>query len=98
MLAKGLTALLATVKPAELRAMATRGMAMICANPDIVIHRGESLIYCAGALAGRYEALGGDVVYAGKPYAPIYRRALALAQRRGATRSTVGACSRSATA
>ena len=31
--------------------MANRGMAMICANPDIVIHRGDTLIYCAGALA-----------------------------------------------
>ena len=69
----------------ELKAMAIRGMAMICANPDIVIHRGDTLIYCAGALARRYEELGGSVVYAGKPYAPIYDRALALAeQRRGA--------------
>ncbi len=65
----------------ELRAMSARAMPMVCANPDIVIHRGESLIYCAGALAGRYEAIGGDVVYAGKPCAPIYRRALALAQK-----------------
>ena len=69
----------------ELKAMAIRGMAMICANPDIVIHRGDTLIYCAGALARRYEELGGSVVYAGKPYAPIYDRALALAEhRRGA--------------
>ena len=69
----------------ELRAMAARGMTMICANPDIVIHRGETLIHCAGALAGRYEELGGRVLYAGKPYAPIYDRALALAERvRGA--------------
>jgi len=65
---------------AELRTMADRAMPMICANPDIVIHRGETLVYCAGALAGRFEALGGDVVYAGKPHAPIYRRALALAE------------------
>src|SRR6202046_3028233 len=69
----------------ELRAMSIRGMAMICANPDIVIHRGDALIYCAGALARRYEELGGSVVYAGKPYAPIYDRALALAEHiRGA--------------
>jgi HAD superfamily hydrolase (TIGR01459 family) len=66
---------------AELRAMAARGMTMICANPDIVIHRGETLIYCAGALARRYEELGGKVVYAGKPHEPIYSRALALAER-----------------
>ena len=60
-------------------------MTMICANPDIVIHRGESLIFCAGALARRYEELGGPVIYAGKPHARIYDRALALAERaRGA--------------
>ena len=58
--------------------MAARAMPMICANPDIVIHRGETLIYCAGALARRYEELGGTVVYAGKPHAPIYDQALAL--------------------
>jgi HAD superfamily hydrolase (TIGR01459 family) len=69
----------------ELQAMSSRGLTMICANPDIVIHRGESLIYCAGALARRYEELGGSVIYAGKPYAPIYDRALALAEQiRGA--------------
>ena len=71
----------------ELQAMAARGLPMICANPDIVIHRGETLIYCAGALAHRYEELGGSVVYAGKPYAPIYDRALALAERFEARRS-----------
>jgi HAD superfamily hydrolase (TIGR01459 family) len=69
----------------ELRAMAIRGMMMICANPDIVIHRGDTLIYCAGALARRYEDIGGSVIYAGKPYGPIYDRALTLAERaRGA--------------
>ncbi|HEY1864339.1 MAG TPA: TIGR01459 family HAD-type hydrolase [Roseiarcus sp.] len=69
----------------ELRAISSRGMAMICANPDIVIHRGDTLIHCAGALARRYEDLGGSVVYAGKPYGPIYDRALLLAERaRGA--------------
>jgi HAD superfamily hydrolase (TIGR01459 family) len=69
----------------ELQAMSVRDMTMICANPDIVIHRGDTLIYCAGALARRYEELGGSVVYAGKPYAPIYDRALTLAEHiRGA--------------
>lgn len=70
---------------AELRAMAIRGMTMICANPDIVIHRGDALIHCAGALARRYEQFGGSVVYAGKPHGPIYDRALALVEQvRGA--------------
>jgi HAD superfamily hydrolase (TIGR01459 family) len=69
----------------ELQAMAIRDMAVICANPDIVIHRGDTLVYCAGALARRYEEVGGSVIYAGKPHAPIYDRALALAGRvRGA--------------
>jgi HAD superfamily hydrolase (TIGR01459 family) len=65
----------------ELRSIAARGLVMICANPDIVIHRRETLVYCAGALARRYEELGGPVVYAGKPHAPVYQRALALAER-----------------
>jgi HAD superfamily hydrolase (TIGR01459 family) len=63
----------------ELRALAVRSMTLLCANPDIVIHRGDALVYCAGALARRYEELGGSVVYAGKPYSPIYRRAMDLA-------------------
>ncbi|HKN28350.1 MAG TPA: TIGR01459 family HAD-type hydrolase [Roseiarcus sp.] len=70
---------------AELCALAARLMTLLCANPDIVIHRGDALVFCAGALARRYEELGGSVIYAGKPYPPIYRRAMMLAERvRGA--------------
>jgi HAD superfamily hydrolase (TIGR01459 family) len=58
-----------------------RELPMICANPDIVVERGDRLIWCAGALAERYAALGGEVVYAGKPYAPVYKSALAQAAR-----------------
>ncbi len=61
--------------------MRERGLPMICANPDIVVERGDRLIWCAGALAERYAALGGEVVYAGKPYAPVYKSALAQAAR-----------------
>ena len=50
---------------------------MICANPDRVVQRGDQLIFCAGALADLYEALGGPVLMAGKPCAPIYDLALA---------------------
>ena len=64
----------------ELSALAARSLTLLCANPDIVIHRGDALVYCAGALARRYEELGGSVIYAGKPYAPIYRRAMLLAE------------------
>lgn len=51
---------------------ASRGAAMICANPDIVVQRGDDLVYCAGALAVAYEKLGGEVLFAGKPHRPIY--------------------------
>ena len=53
-----------------------RGLELICANPDIVVQRGDRLIYCGGALAQLYESLGGRAVMAGKPYAPIYDMAL----------------------
>ncbi len=57
--------------------LAERKLPFVCANPDLVIHRGADLVYCAGALAQIYETLGGEVTYAGKPYAPIYDAALA---------------------
>jgi len=62
-----------------LGAMHARSLFMVCANPDIVVERGEALVYCAGALADAYAALGGDVLYCGKPHAPIYEAALAAA-------------------
>jgi HAD superfamily hydrolase (TIGR01459 family) len=61
-------------------ACAARGLELICANPDIVVQRGDKLIYCGGALAQLYESLGGRAVMAGKPYAPIYEMALAQAE------------------
>lgn len=64
---------------ATFAAMLARKLTMICANPDLVIHRGDDLVYCAGALAQRYADRGGETIYAGKPYAPIYREALARA-------------------
>lgn len=61
-----------------------RQLPMICANPDIVVQRGDKLIYCGGALGELYEALGGQVLMAGKPHAAIYDLALAeAAKRRG---------------
>lgn len=61
--------------------MRARKLPMICANPDIVVERGDRLVYCAGAIADLYGTLGGKVVYAGKPYRPIYELALATAAR-----------------
>ena len=62
-----------------LAAMRARSLFMVCANPDIVVERGDTLVYCAGALADAYAALGGEVLYCGKPHAPIYDAALATA-------------------
>jgi HAD superfamily hydrolase (TIGR01459 family) len=56
-----------------------RGLELICANPDIVVQRGDKLIYCGGALAQLYESLGGRSIMAGKPFQPIYDMALARA-------------------
>jgi HAD superfamily hydrolase (TIGR01459 family) len=56
----------------------SRDVPMICANPDQKVERGGRLIYCAGAIARAYEALGGNVSYAGKPFQPIYDLALEI--------------------
>lgn len=57
---------------ALLKDMRARNLIMICANPDKIVRKGSRLLYCAGALAERYAAMGGEVLMAGKPYAPIY--------------------------
>jgi HAD superfamily hydrolase (TIGR01459 family) len=62
-----------------LAAMHARSLFMVCANPDVVVERGDTLVYCAGALADAYAALGGEVLYCGKPHAPIYDMALKTA-------------------
>jgi HAD superfamily hydrolase (TIGR01459 family) len=56
----------------------TRGLKLLCANPDIVVDRGESREWCAGALAQLYTEMGGESLYFGKPHPPIYD----LARRR----------------
>jgi HAD superfamily hydrolase (TIGR01459 family) len=69
-----------------LAALRARQRFMVCANPDIVVERGDTLVYCAGALAEAYAALGGEVLYCGKPHAPIYDAALGAATKlRGGT-------------
>ena len=55
-----------------------KGLKLLCANPDIVVDRGEVREWCAGALARLYTQMGGESFYFGKPYPPIYD----LAQRR----------------
>ena len=65
---------------ARLEAMLARKLFMICGNPDVVVERGSTLVYCAGAIADLYATMGGKVLYAGKPYRPIYDMALAKAE------------------
>ena len=64
----------------RLETMLARKLFMVCANPDVVVERGDRLVYCAGSLADLYATMGGEVLYAGKPYRPIYDMALAKAQ------------------
>lgn len=70
-------------EPADYRDRFLEGVArdleLICANPDIVVQRGDKLIYCGGALAQLYESLGGRVTMAGKPFPAIYELSLAQA-------------------
>jgi HAD superfamily hydrolase (TIGR01459 family) len=49
-----------------------RGLKLLCANPDIVVDRGETRVYCAGALAKLYTEMDGESLYFGKPHPPIY--------------------------
>lgn len=56
----------------------TRGLKLLCANPDIVVDRGGRREWCAGALAKLYTDMGGESLYFGKPHPPIYD----LARRR----------------
>lgn len=65
----------------RLQTMADLSLPMLCANPDLVVERGDQLVPCAGALAARYQELGGEAVIVGKPHRPIYERALAEIQR-----------------
>lgn len=56
----------------------SKGLKLLCANPDIVVDRGETREWCAGALAALYTEMGGESLYFGKPHPPIYD----LARRR----------------
>lgn len=75
-----------TETPEDYRAMMeqarARNLPLICANPDIVVERGDRLIYCAGAIAELYRELGGEVIFYGKPHRPIYERAMSIAETR----------------
>ncbi len=55
-----------------------RGLKMLCTNPDLFVDKGDRRIWCAGALARAYQQMGGEALFFGKPYPPIYD----LARRR----------------
>ncbi|MEL7139213.1 MAG: TIGR01459 family HAD-type hydrolase [Pseudomonadota bacterium] len=61
---------------------AARKLPVLCANPDIIVDRGEERLWCAGALAQRYAerhaADGAEVVWYGKPHAPSYDAAFEM--------------------
>ena len=60
------------------------GLKLLCANPDIIVDRGEEREWCAGKLAEIYTEMGGESLYFGKPHPPIYD----LARRRLAALGT----------
>ena len=62
----------------ELAACRAAGLPMVCANPDLEVIRGGERVICAGALAQHYAALGGQVLWVGKPDPAVYRPVLAL--------------------
>ncbi|WP_303978171.1 TIGR01459 family HAD-type hydrolase [Dongia mobilis] len=53
-----------------------RSLPLVCANPDLIVHRGGIAEICAGAIAEKYRDMGGAVIIEGKPYPGIYRRVL----------------------
>jgi HAD superfamily hydrolase (TIGR01459 family) len=75
---------------ARLEIMLARKLFMVCGNPDVVVERGPRLVYCAGAIADLYATMGGEVLYAGKPYRPIYDMALAKAEAVTGRKVTTG--------
>ncbi|HSE73327.1 MAG TPA: TIGR01459 family HAD-type hydrolase [Dongiaceae bacterium] len=64
-----------------LRACARRNLPMICANPDLLVRIADRRIMCAGMIARRYETLGGEVRYHGKPDRAIYQECLKRMKR-----------------
>jgi ribonucleotide monophosphatase NagD (HAD superfamily) len=58
------------------------GLKLLCANPDIVVDRGESGNGARARWRALYTEMGGESLYFGKPHPPIYdlaRRRLAEA-------------------
>lgn len=58
-----------------------RGMKLICANPDLLVQRGNKLIPCAGSISKKYYDMGGESINIGKPYSPIFEEAISSINR-----------------
>lgn len=64
-----------------------RSVPLLCANPDRVVHVGDKLYTCAGAVADLYEDMGGPVRWFGKPTPESLRTCV---QERGLPPDTPG--------
>jgi HAD superfamily hydrolase (TIGR01459 family) len=62
------------------RALALK-IPLVCANPDLTVDVAERRYFCAGSIAQLYEGMGGEVYWAGKPFAEIYEAALTKASQ-----------------
>ena len=51
-----------------------KGLPFVCANPDLVVDIGNMRELCAGSIAYKYESLGGQTTYLGKPFSTIYKK------------------------
>ncbi|MEM7744740.1 MAG: TIGR01459 family HAD-type hydrolase [Pseudomonadota bacterium] len=58
----------------EVAQWVARGLPVLCANPDLIVDRGEQRLWCAGAIAKLHEEAGGEVIWYGKPHRPVYDR------------------------
>ncbi|MDH3667427.1 MAG: TIGR01459 family HAD-type hydrolase [Paracoccaceae bacterium] len=63
---------------AEIAEWKARALPVLCANPDLIVDRGEQRLFCAGALALAYEQAGGEVIWFGKPHGPTYEQTFGL--------------------
>src|SRR5262249_40030448 len=77
-----------------LESLLARKLFMVCGNPDVVVERGSTLVYCAGAIADLYASMGGEVLYAGKPLAPDLGDGVCKGRTRGGPQDRARPCPR----
>ena len=62
---------------------------LICSNPDKTSPRVGRFVMSPGALAARYEAMGGKVIWYGKPHAPVFQAVMRYQPERAPDRFLV---------